>query len=93
MKKRVTRKQQKRVQINREEATKQSIEPIPLESDEEDTPRGFGGWLTTTEGLNLLRLFVVGNSIIMFLTFGWPQMKQAFEIVYDYCSNFDQLFL
>lgn len=35
-------------------------------------------------GQETLRLFVVANSLVMFLTIAWPQMKSAYEVVEEY---------
>jgi hypothetical protein len=38
-------------------------------------------------GQELLRMFVVVNSLVMFLTIAWPQMKIAFETITDYYNE------
>lgn len=38
-------------------------------------------------GQETLRLFVVVNSLVMFLTIAWPQMKAAFETLSDFITE------
>lgn len=35
----------------------------------------------------MLRLFVVVNSLVMFLTIAWPQMKSVFEIIREFIAE------
>ncbi|XP_044741299.1 uncharacterized protein LOC123302457 [Chrysoperla carnea] len=58
---------------------------ILLDSDDE----GFGGWLRSSQGHALLRLFIIGNSIVIFLSVAWPQMQQAFEIIESFIKGGD----
>lgn len=32
----------------------------------------------------MLKLFVVANSIVMFLTVAWPQMKKSYELLMSF---------
>lgn len=48
---------------------------------DEDTNSGFAEYLRSTQGAEMLKLFVVANSIVMFLTVAWPQMKQSYELL------------
>lgn len=38
-------------------------------------------------GQETLRLFVVVNSLVMFMTIAWPQMKVAFETLSDFITE------
>lgn len=38
-------------------------------------------------GQETLRLFVVVNSLVMFLTIAWPQMKTVFEAVQEFMAD------
>lgn len=38
-------------------------------------------------GQETLRLFVVVNSLVMFMTIAWPQMKAAFETLSDFIAE------
>lgn len=55
-----------------------------VDLDDEET--GFGSWLKSGTGIEWMRLFVIGNSLIVFLTMTWPQMQKVFatftEMIY-----------
>ncbi|KAL6439612.1 hypothetical protein ACFW04_004007 [Cataglyphis niger] len=50
----------------------------------DDDNQGFGNWLRSSSGVEMLRLFVIANSILVFVTMGWPNMKESFYIIRDY---------
>jgi len=51
-------------------------------SDEEN--QGFGNWLRSSTGIEMMRLFVIANSILVFVTMGWSNMRESFYIIRDY---------
>lgn len=54
-------------------------------SDEEN--QGFGNWLRSSTGIEMMRLFVIANSILVFVTMGWPNMRESFYIIKDYFAG------
>lgn len=50
----------------------------------EDQNSGFAEYLRSSQGSEMLKLFVVANSIVMFLTVAWPQMKKSYEMLMSY---------
>lgn len=38
-------------------------------------------------GQEMLKLFVVANSLVMFLTLAWPQMKGVFDIIGEFVND------
>lgn len=58
-----------------------------IEDPSDDENQGFGNWLRSTEGLEYMRLFVIANTIIVFLTIAWPQMQQAMEIITSFFNE------
>ncbi|XP_060525696.1 uncharacterized protein LOC132701620 [Cylas formicarius] len=50
-----------------------------FDSDQEE---GFSKWLKSEEGVENLKLFVIGNSLIVFLLMSWPQIKQGLDAAY-----------
>lgn len=38
-------------------------------------------------GQEMLKLFVVANSLVMFLTLAWPQMKGVFDIIAEFVND------
>ncbi|KAL2715165.1 hypothetical protein V1478_014863 [Vespula squamosa] len=55
-----------------------------LVEDEESANQGFGEWLRSTDGVEMMRLFVIANSLLLFVTMAWPNMKESFYIIRDY---------
>lgn len=51
-------------------------------SDEEN--QGFSDWLRSNDGLEMMRLFVIANSILIFFTMGLPKFQEVFGILKDY---------
>lgn len=49
--------------------------------------RVFIGCFDCFAGQETLRLFVVVNSLVMFLTIAWPQMKSAFEVIQEFITE------
>ncbi|XP_029039343.1 uncharacterized protein LOC114874324 [Osmia bicornis bicornis] len=45
---------------------------------------GFGEWLRSSDGIEMMRLFVIANSILIFVTMGFPKMQEAFVIFKEY---------
>lgn len=50
----------------------------------DDENQGFGNWLRSGTGIEMMRLFVIANSILVFVTMAWPNMKESFYIIKDY---------
>ncbi|KFB41965.1 AGAP013043-PA-like protein [Anopheles sinensis] len=49
--------------------------------DAEDTNAGFGKYLRSQEGIDMMKLFVIANTIVVFMTMAWPQMQQSYQIL------------
>ncbi|XP_012538727.2 uncharacterized protein LOC105838019 [Monomorium pharaonis] len=50
----------------------------------DDENQGFGNWLRSGSGVEMMRLFVIANSILVFVTMAWPNMRESFYIIKDY---------
>ncbi|XP_032681606.1 uncharacterized protein LOC116849001 [Odontomachus brunneus] len=50
----------------------------------DDENQGFGNWLRSSTGVEMMRLFVIANSILVFVTMAWPNMRESFYIIKDY---------
>ncbi|KOX75053.1 hypothetical protein WN51_12738 [Melipona quadrifasciata] len=46
--------------------------------------QGFSEWLRSSDGLEMMRLFVIANSILVFVTIGFPKIQEAFGALKDY---------
>ena len=77
----------KRKQGTNKVVTNDTIDNIQVNDQSDDENQGFGNWLRSSEGLEYMRLFVIANTIIVFLTMGWPQMQQAFDIITSYFNE------
>lgn len=53
--------------------------------------RTFSDWLRSEEGIENLKLFVLGNTILVFTVISWPHIKETLDAVYylylDYTQN------
>ncbi|XP_011634343.1 uncharacterized protein LOC105425323 [Pogonomyrmex barbatus] len=66
--------------------TVEKSDPGNLSDDEN---QGFGSWLRSSTGVEMMRLFVIANSILVFVTMAWPNMKESFYIIKDYLVRED----
>lgn len=48
---------------------------------------GFGGWLSSEEGMGTMKMFVVANSMVMLITMGWPYLYQLLSYLHDSADN------
>lgn len=65
---------------SRQDATEKS----DTENRSDDENQGFGNWLRSSTGVEMMRLFVIVNSILVFVTMAWPSMRESFYIIKDY---------
>ncbi|XP_015589560.1 uncharacterized protein LOC107265074 [Cephus cinctus] len=57
------------------------LELAPLDDDSHN--QGFGEWLRSSDGVDMMRLFVLANSLVVFVTMAWPNMQEAVNIIRD----------
>lgn len=50
----------------------------------DDENQGFGNWLRSSTGVEMMWLFVIANSMLIFVTMAWPNMRESFYIIKDY---------
>ncbi|KAI4496246.1 hypothetical protein M0804_000056 [Polistes exclamans] len=62
---------------------KNTIERLE-QNEEEYSNQGFGDWLRSNDGAEMMRLFVIANSLLLFVTMAWPNMKESFYFIRDY---------
>lgn len=48
---------------------------------------GFGGWLSSDEGIGTMKMFVMANSVMMLMTMGWPYLYQLLHYLHDSADN------
>jgi hypothetical protein len=54
------------------------------EVTDDESNQGFSKWLSTGEGVEYMKMFVILNSLMVFITMTWPQIEQAFDIIYSF---------
>lgn len=62
--------------------------PDVIDATDSDEEISFSNWLRTADGIELMKLFVVMNSLIVFLTMSWPQIKEALDEAYYLYLNY-----
>ncbi|KAG5673924.1 hypothetical protein PVAND_003925 [Polypedilum vanderplanki] len=75
------KKGQKGVSAEKKEVATEKGKEQNDTSNEEEINSGFSNYLHSSSGQEMLRMFVVVNSIVMFLTVAWPQMQKAYEFL------------
>ncbi|XP_055855806.1 uncharacterized protein LOC129919027 [Episyrphus balteatus] len=66
---------------NRKEPTikeKDKTKPI-VEDDDKDLNSGFGDYIRSPEAAEMMKLFVVANSVVIILTMAWPGIKEIYK--------------
>ena len=58
--------------------------------DDEDQNQGFSTWLRSDDGIEMMRLFVIANSLLVVVTMAWPSMQQTFSIIRDMIMGEDE---
>lgn len=64
--------------------TNNATEKLDLGDISDDDNQGFGNWLRSSTGVEMMRLFVIANTILVFVTMAWPNMKESFHIIKDF---------
>ncbi|XP_052900089.1 uncharacterized protein LOC128306582 [Anopheles moucheti] len=62
-------------------------EVAPVPDADDDTNAGFGKYLRSQEGIEMMKLFVIANTIVVFVTMAWPQMQQSYRILRSLVFN------
>ncbi|CAL7933838.1 unnamed protein product [Xylocopa violacea] len=65
-----------------EKKEKEDGNGIILQDDTDN--QGFSDWLRSSDGLEMMRLFVIANSILIFVTMGVPKMQEVIGLLNDY---------
>lgn len=61
---------------------KEDGDGVILQNDTDN--QGFSDWLRSSDGLEMMRLFVIANSILIFVTMGVPKMQEVISVLNDY---------
>nr|XP_033335861.1 uncharacterized protein LOC117226029 [Megalopta genalis] len=68
--------------IDKRADKKDNKEEISL--NDEINNQGFSDWLRSSDGMEMMRLFVIANSVLVFVTMGWPKLQEAVTLLREY---------
>ncbi|XP_051168122.1 uncharacterized protein LOC127285936 [Leptopilina boulardi] len=66
--------------INISKPVEDNIEVRNLDDDEE-LNEGFGTWIRSDNGVEMMKLFVIANSILAVITMAWPSLQETYSII------------
>ncbi|XP_052867394.1 uncharacterized protein LOC128273463 [Anopheles cruzii] len=66
--------------VTRSSRQQQQQQQQALDADDE-TNAGFGKYLRSQEGIEMMKLFVIANTLVVFMTMAWPQMQQSYQML------------
>lgn len=67
---------------NKKRSTSQKKSQEKSEEEKQVEERTFSDWLCSEEGIETVKLFVFGNTILIFLVVSWPYIKETLDSVY-----------
>lgn len=67
----------------KENPTPKKSESLSDGYDSDNETGTFSSWLKSGRDVELMKAFVIINSIIVFFTMSWPQMKEMFVTLYS----------
>ncbi|XP_005182992.1 uncharacterized protein LOC101899688 [Musca domestica] len=59
-----------------------------VDDDGNELNSGFGAYLRSSEGVEMMKLFVFANTIMLILTMAWPQFKQQYIWLMQWLDTF-----
>ncbi|XP_073836916.1 exit protein of rhodopsin and TRP A [Musca autumnalis] len=59
-----------------------------VDDDGNELNSGFGAYLRSGEGVEMMKLFVFANTIMLILTMAWPQFKQQYIWLMQWLDTF-----
>ncbi|EAT35765.1 AAEL012089-PA [Aedes aegypti] len=66
---------------NSKKGNDKTAAPETASAGDEDINSGFGQYMRSPQAIEMMKLFVVANTLVMFFTMAWPQMKHSYEIL------------
>ncbi|XP_014208830.1 uncharacterized protein LOC106639637 [Copidosoma floridanum] len=58
--------------------------------DDDSENQGFTEWLRSSDGVDTMKLFVIGNSILVVVTVAWPHISQMFSLIRELIYGEDE---
>ncbi|XP_055903446.1 uncharacterized protein LOC129939451 [Eupeodes corollae] len=68
------------IRNNRKEPTIKEKDKLAVEDDDKDLNSGFGDYIRSPEAIEMMKLFVMANSVVIILTMAWPSMKELYKM-------------
>lgn len=66
--------------INISKPVEDKIEERNLDDDDE-LNEGFGTWIRSDNGVEMMKLFVIANSLLAVITMAWPSIQETYFIL------------
>uniref|UniRef100_A0ABD2VV52 Uncharacterized protein n=1 Tax=Trichogramma kaykai TaxID=54128 RepID=A0ABD2VV52_9HYME len=73
-------------QRTKSKGQKKPVAPLDDDSDNQ----GFTTWLRSNDGAEMMRLFVLANSVLVAVTMAWPMMQQTFQVIRELIFGSDE---
>lgn len=73
---------------NKNKCNNQPVPSTTKETEDSEDEQTFSNWLRSSDGMECLKLFVIGNSLLIFLLVSWPQMKEGLNSAYFIYKEF-----
>lgn len=52
--------------------------------EDDNENQGFSDWLRSSSGIEMMKLFVISNSIMIVVTMAWPAIQEVTNIIYEW---------
>lgn len=56
----------------------ENTKPV-IEDDDKDLNSGFGDYIRSPEAAEMMKLFVLANSVVILLTMAWPNIRELYK--------------
>ncbi|XP_043462332.1 uncharacterized protein LOC122498596 [Leptopilina heterotoma] len=66
--------------INISKPVEDKIEERNL-NDDDELNEGFGTWVRSDNGVEMMKLFVIANSLLAVITMAWPSIQETYIIL------------
>lgn len=86
MKKRTDALKEDRAKNNRKIPKINISKPVEDKTEEQNVNddelnEGFGTWIRSDDGVEMMKLFVIANSILFIVTMAWPSLHETYNII------------
>ncbi|XP_037807366.1 uncharacterized protein LOC119600859 isoform X2 [Lucilia sericata] len=72
---------------NKKLVDKETDKP-PVEEQDNDLNSGFGNYLRSNEGVEMMKIFVFANTIMVIVTMAWPHFKAQCYWLWEWLETF-----